>query len=154
MASVAPRACVRAFLDRALGALDPSTGISLPPQRRSLLERYHAPGRVLLAMEGGCTRVGWQARIEAQRLAGVRALYIGIGAALADDLEHLVDLGPVLDEQLPKHGPARRHLGAFHLGLERLIGLIELLADTQRVVWYTASDGRRLMDLFQSAEPG
>ena len=84
----------------------------------------------------------------------MRALYIGIGAALADDLEHLVDLRPVLDEQLPKHGPARRHLEAFHLGLERLIGLIELLADTQRVVWYTASDGRRLMDLFQSAEPG
>jgi hypothetical protein len=54
---------------------------------------------------------------------------------VADDLEHLVDLGPVLDEQLPKHGPARRHLEAFHLGLERLIGLIELLADTQRVVW-------------------
>jgi len=89
-------------------------------------------------MEGGCTRVDWHARIEAQRLAGVRAPYLGIGAALADDLEHLVDLGPVLDEQLPKHGPARRHLEAFNLGLERLIGLVELLADTQRVGWYTA----------------
>ena len=66
---------VRAFLDQALGALDPSTGISLPPQRRSLLEHYHAPGRVLLAMEGGCTRVGWQARIEAQRLAGARPVH-------------------------------------------------------------------------------
>jgi hypothetical protein len=121
---------VRAFLDQALGALHPSTG-TLPPRSRSLLERYHAPGRVLVAMEGGCTRVGWQARIEAQRLAGVRAMYTGIGAALADDLEHLVDLGRVLDEQLPKHSPARRHLEAFHLGLERLIGLIELLADTQ-----------------------
>src|SRR6266536_5308018 len=46
---------VRSFLDQALGALDPSTGITLPPQSQSLLERYHAPGRVLLAMEGGCT---------------------------------------------------------------------------------------------------
>ena len=65
-----------------------------------------------------------------------------------------MDLGPVLDEQLSKHGPARQYLEAFQLGLGRLTGLIELLADTRRVVSYTAPDGRRLMDLFQSAEPG
>jgi len=145
---------VASFLYQALGALDPYTDISLPPPRHSLLDRYRAPGRVLLAMEGGCTRAGWHALVEEQRLAGVRALYIAIGAALADDLEQLVDLGPVLDEQLSKHGPARQYLEAFQLGLGRLTGLIELLADTRRVVCYTAPDGRRLMDLFQSAEPG
>jgi hypothetical protein len=57
-------------------------------------------------------------------------------------------------EQLPKRGPARRRLHAFQLGLGRLLGLIELLADAQRVVSYTTADGRRFMDLFQSAEPG
>jgi hypothetical protein len=141
------------FLYQALGALDPYTDISFPPLRRRL-SRYDSPHRVMLAMEGGCTRVGWQARVEEQRLAGVRALYIAIGAALADDIEQLVDLGPVLDEQLSKHGRARQYLEAFQLGLGRLTGLLELLADTRRVVCYTAPDGRRLMDLFQSAEPG
>jgi hypothetical protein len=98
--------------------------------------------------------VGWQARVKEQRLAGVRALSIAIGAALADDLEQPVDLGSVLDEQLSKHGHERQYLEAFQLGLGRLTGLIELLADTRRVVWYTSPGGRRLMDLFQSAEPG
>jgi hypothetical protein len=99
---------------------------------------------------------GWAGRhgVEEQRLAGVRALYSAIGAALADDLEQLVDLRPVLDDLLSKHGPARQYLEAFQLGLGRLTGLIELLADTRHVVWYTSPDGRRLMDLFQSAEPG
>src|SRR5258707_4425929 len=114
------------FLYQALGALDPYTDISFPPLRRRL-SRYDSPHRVLLAMEGGCTRVGWQARVEEQRLAGVRALYIAIGAALADDLEQLVDLGPVLDDLLSKHGPARQYLEAFQLGLGRLTGLIELM---------------------------
>lgn len=145
---------VAAFLDQALGAVDPYTDIAVPPPWRSLLRRYSAPGRVLLAMEGGCTRVGWQARVEAQRLAGVRALYFAIGAILADDLDHLVDLGPAFQEPLPAKGPARRPLKAFHQDLGRLIGLVAPLADTQRVVYYTAPDGRRVMDLFQSAEAG
>ena len=72
------------FLQQALSALDPYTDIAFPPLRRRL-SRYDSPHRVLLAMEGGCTRVGWHARVEGQRLAGVRALYIAIGAALADD---------------------------------------------------------------------
>src|SRR5438067_6163300 len=118
---------VQAFVNQALGALDPSTGLSLPPKGRGLLSCYHAPARVLLALEGGCTRAGWEARVDLQRLAGVRALYTAIGAALADDLEQLVDLAPVLDEQLPKHGPARRQLEALQLGMQRLIGLLELL---------------------------
>jgi len=145
---------VAAFLDQALGAVDPYTDIAVPPPRQCLLRRYSAPGRVLLAMEGGCTRVGWQARVEAQRLAGVRALYFAIGAMLVDDLDQLADLGPAMQERLPKRGPARRPLKAFQLGLERLVGLLALLADTQRVVYYTAPDGRRVMDLFQSAEAG
>lgn len=141
------------FLQQALSALDPYTDIAFPPLRRRL-SRYDSPHRVLLAMEGGCTRVGWHARVEGQRLAGVRALYIAIGAALAVDLEQLVDLGPTLNGHLSKHGQAREYLDTFQLGLGRLTGLIELLADARRVVGYTAPDGRRLMDLFQSAEPG
>jgi hypothetical protein len=77
---------------------------------------------------------------------------MSIGCALVEDLDRLTDLGPVLDEQLPKVGPARQYVDAFQLGLGRLVGLIELLADTRRVVYYTAPDGRRLIDLFQSAE--
>ena len=77
---------------------------------------------------------------------------MAIGCALVEDLDRLTDLGPVLDEQLPKDGPARQHLDAFQLGLGRLVGLVELLADTRRVVYYTAPDGHRLVDLFQSAE--
>jgi hypothetical protein len=61
----------------------------------------------------------------------------------------------VLDDLLSTHGPAaRQYLEAFQLGLGRLTGLIELLADTRRVVWYASPDGRRLMDLFHSAKPG
>jgi hypothetical protein len=33
-----------------------------------------------------------------------------------------------------------------------LVGLVELLADTRSVVYYTAPDGRRFVDLFASAE--
>src|SRR5215204_3817714 len=47
---------VASFLYQALGALDPYTDISLPPPRHSLLDRYRAPGRVVLAMESCCTR--------------------------------------------------------------------------------------------------
>jgi hypothetical protein len=77
---------------------------------------------------------------------------MAIGCALVEDLDRLTDLGPVLDDQLPKDGPARQHLDTFQLGLGRLVGLIELLADARRVVYYTAPDGRRLVDLFRSAE--
>ena len=77
---------------------------------------------------------------------------MAIGCALVEDLDRLTELGPVLDEQLPKDGPARQQLDAFQLGLERLVGLVELLADARRVVYYTTPDGRRLVDLFQSAE--
>jgi len=59
---------------------------------------------------------------------------MAIGAALVADLGQLSDVGPALDEQLPKRGPARPHLEAFEVGLGRLLGLIELLADAQRVV--------------------
>jgi len=142
---------VAAFVEQALGALDPYCAVSFPPQRRRLV-RYDVPDRAALAMEGGCTKAGWHARVQAQQLAGMRALYMAIGCALVEDLDRLTDLGPVLDEQLPKDGPARQHLDAFQLGLGRLVGLIELLADTRRVVYYTTPDGRRLVDLFQSAE--
>jgi hypothetical protein len=64
-------------------------------------------------------RRGWHARVQAQQLAGVRALYMAIGCALVEDLDRLTDLGP-LDEQLPKVGPARQHLDAFQVGLGRL----------------------------------
>jgi hypothetical protein len=96
-------------------------------------------------------------REQAQRLAGVRALHRAIGWALVEDLDRLTDYGPVLDEQLPRARPARRHLehlDAFQVGLERVVGQIELLADAgaRRVVYYTAPDGRRLVDLFRSAK--
>jgi hypothetical protein len=35
-----------------------------------------------------------------------------------------------------------------------LLGLMELLADAQRVVSYPTDDGRQLMDLFASAVAG
>jgi len=142
---------VAAFVDQALGALDPYCAATFPPSWQRLV-RYYAQGRAALAMEGGCTKVGWHARVQAQRLAGVRALYMAIGCVLVEDLDRLTDLGPVLDEQLPKDGPARQHLDAFQHGLGRLVGLVELLADTRRVVYYTAPDGRRFVDLFGSAE--
>lgn len=145
---------VTSFFDLALGALDPSTGIAFPASRRQLLTRYRVRGRVLLALEGGCTQAGWQARVDSERLEGVRALYTAIGAALVDDLDQLSELAPALREHLPKAGPARAHLDAFQLGFERLLGLLELLADAQRVVSYADSDGRRCMDLFRSAECG
>jgi hypothetical protein len=77
-----------------------------------------------------------------------------IGVALLADLEELSVLAPALDRQLPKRGPTRLHFQAFRLGLGPLLGLIELLADAQRVVGYTTPDGRQLMDLFASAEAG
>jgi hypothetical protein len=142
---------VAAFVDQALGALDPYCAVSFPPQRRCLV-RYDVPNRAALAMEGGCTKAGWHARVQAQQLAGVRALYMAIGCALVEDLDRLTDLGPVLDEHPPKDGPALQQLDAFQVGIGRLVSLVELLADARRVVYYTTPDGRRLVDLFQSAE--
>jgi hypothetical protein len=142
-----------AFVDQAIGALDPYCDVSFPPERpHRPLVRYNAPGRVALAMEGGCTFRGWRARVQAQRVAGVRALYMAIGCALMEDLDRLTDLAPVLDDQLPKEGPARQRVEAFQLGLGRLVGLIELLADVRRVDYYIASDGRRMVDLFGLAD--
>lgn len=145
---------VTLFFDRALGALDPYTDISFRTSGHELLTRYRVRGHVLLALEGGCTEARWQGRIDAERLEGVRALYTAIAAALVDDLDQLSDLAPALDQHLPERGPAREHLSAFRLGLEHLLGLLELLADTQRVIGYTTRDGRQFMDLFKSAEPG
>jgi hypothetical protein len=142
-----------AFADQALRALDPYSATSLPQPRRGLV-RYRARGRAVLAMEGGCTEAGWHARIQAQQLAGVRALSMGIAYALVEDLDRLADLGPALDQQVPKDGPARQQLEAFQLGLERLVGLIALLADAGRVVHATIPDGRRVVDLFQLTETG
>jgi hypothetical protein len=51
-------------------------------------------------MEGGCTKVGWHVRVQAQRLAGVRALYMTIGCALAEDLDRSTDLGLVVASNL------------------------------------------------------
>src|SRR5207253_1734642 len=130
-------AAVSTFVDQALVALDPYCAASFPPQRQRLV-RYDVPNRTALAMEGGCTRAGWHARVKAQQLAGVRALYLAIGCALVEDLDRLTDLGPVLDEHLPEGGPARQHLDAFQLGLGRLV---ELLADDRRVVYYTTPGG-------------
>ena len=144
---------VSSFFDLALGALDPYTDISFPTARQELFTRYHVHGHVLLALEGGCTKAGWHARLDAERLEGVRALYTAIGVALLDDLDQLSELAPALDEQLPERGCARTHLHGFRLGLKHLLGLLELLADAQRVVSYTTPDGRQFMDLFQSAEP-
>jgi hypothetical protein len=126
---------VAAFVDQALGALDPYCAASFPRQRQRLV-RYDTPGRAALAMEGGCTRVGGVARpCAGTTAAGVRALYMAIGCVLVDDLDRLTDLGPVLDERLPKDGPARQQLDAFQVGLGRLVGLIELLADSRRLFY-------------------
>jgi hypothetical protein len=141
-----------AFVDQAIGALDPYCEVSFPPERPHRLVRYYAPGRAALAMEGGCTHRGWRARVQAQRVAGVRALYMAIGCALMEDLDRLTDLAPVLDEHVAEDGPARQRLDTFQLGLGRLMGLIELLADVRRVEYYTASDGRRMVDLFGLAD--
>jgi hypothetical protein len=142
---------VAAFVEQAVGALDPYCDVAFPPRRRTLV-RYYARGRAVLAMEGGCTQRGWRTRVQTERLAGVRALYMAIGCALIEHLDRLTDLGPVLDEHLPKDGPARQHLDAFQLGLGRFVGLIELLADARHVVYCTAPDGRRLVDLFRLAQ--
>jgi hypothetical protein len=142
-----------AFVDQAIGALDPYCDVSFPRQRtRRTLVRYYARGRAELAMEGGCTRLGWRARVQAQRVAGVRALYMAIGCALMEDLDRLTDLAPVLDDHLPKEGPARQRFDAFQLGLGHLVGLIELLADVRRVDYYTTSDGRRMVEVFGLAD--
>jgi hypothetical protein len=79
---------------------------------------------------------------------------MAIACALVEDLDQLADLGPALDQQVPKDGPARQQLEAFQLGLERLVGLIALLADARRGVYATMPDGRRVVDLFQLTEAG
>ena len=142
------------FLDDVLGALDPATGRSFPPMRQPRLRRYSVPNRVLLAMEGGCTRSGWETRVGAQRLAGVRALYFVLGIALGEDLARLVDLQPLLAARVTLRIGCQPELEAFELGLQRLMGLLELLADAQRVVYMGSADGQQVMDLFTSAEPG
>ena len=137
-----------AFLTRALPLLEPDAADRRPTRG---LVRYAVPGRATLDFEGGCTAAGWRARVEAQRLAGVRALHLALSVALLDDLELLAGFGEQLDEFRPAVEAAQ--VEAFHEGLSHLAGLVELLGDAQRVVCTTAPDGRQMMDLFKSAEP-
>ena len=70
-----------AFLTRALPLLEP--GATDRSAARGLV-RYEARGRAALDLEGGCTAAGWRARIEAQRLAGVRAFHLAMSVGLLE----------------------------------------------------------------------
>jgi hypothetical protein len=137
-----------AFLTRALPLLE--RGATDRSAARGLVH-YEVRGRAALDLEGGCTAAGWRARIEAQRLAGVRAFYLAMSFGLLEDLDRLADVGIELDELQPTLDAAQTD--AFHEGLSHLAGVVQLLGDAQRVVCLTGPEGRPSMDLFRSAEP-
>lgn len=130
-----------AFLTRALPLLE--TGPTDRSAARGLV-RYEVRGRAALDFEGGCTGAGWRARIEVQRLAGVRSFHLAMSVGLLEDLDRLADVGIELDELQPTLDAAQ--IDAFHEGLSHLAGVVQLLGEAQRVVCLTGPDGCPSMD--------